>query len=352
MDSNEEVADSVHIGEKLVAWFQDFGRRLPFREDRNPYKVWIAEVIFQQTRISQGLEYYQRFLQRFPDVNSLANATTDEVLLLWKGLGYYSRAINLHMAAQQIMNDFQGEFPQSYPDILNLKGVGRYTAAAIASLAFGQPYPAVDGNLYRVLSRVFADDFDIAGSSAFSHFDALARRMMPPHLAADFNEGMMDLGSEICTPREPLCIVCPLQPDCLAFATGTLEKFPQKSKKIAKTDEEMKYFALTAENFILIRQRNQDGIWKSLWEFPQNLPSENYRVLSEKKVKHLLTHKRLTLHLTHIRLPSVKILSEIAQTQGGLLIPADALNSYAFPKPLQDFSTEILSDIQQGSAEN
>lgn len=352
MDSNQESADSVHIGEKIVAWFREFGRHLPFREDRNPYKIWIAEIIFQQTRISQGLEYYRQFLQRFPDVLSLAKATLDEVLLMWKGLGYYSRALNLHTAAQQVVNDFQGEFPRHYSDILSLKGVGKYTAAAIASLAYGQPYPAVDGNLYRVLSRVFADDFDIAGSGAFSHFEKLAYRMMPTRFPAEFNEGMMDLGSEICTPREPLCIICPLQQDCLAFATGTVEKFPFKSKKTAKAEEEMKYFALTAENFILVHQRNQAGIWKSLWEFSENVPTQNFQVFSEKKVVHLLTHKRLTLHLAHIGVASAKILKEIAQAQGGLVIPVEDLKNYAFPKPLQDFLPEILGHLERNAAGN
>lgn len=351
MDHGKEGADSVHIGEKLVAWFREYGRRLPFREDRDPYKVWIAEVIFQQTRISQGLDYYHRFLERFPEVGVLASAPPDEVMLQWKGLGYYSRAINLHSAARQIMTEFQGKFPRDYSDLLKLKGVGRYTAAAIASLAYGQPYPAVDGNLYRVLSRVFADDFDIAHAAAFHHFEKLANRMMPRHAAAEFNEGMMDLGAEICTPRAPLCIVCPLQSDCLAFNTGTVEHYPVKSKIGVKTEEHLAYFAVTYEDFILIRQRDHSGIWKSLWEFSTTLPASKFLRLSEKTVVHLLTHKRLTLQLTHAQVSSAEILDRMAKELKGVVVQLTDLGNYAFPKPLQDFISQISKNVGESSGD-
>ncbi|MGZ5263508.1 MAG: A/G-specific adenine glycosylase, partial [Kaistella sp.] len=164
MKSKKQNADFLHVGELLLAWYKIHGRDLPFRNTNDPYKIWICEIIFQQTRIEQGLNHYNRFILRFPDVQTLADADNDEVLLYWKGLGYYSRALNLHKASLQIMHEFNGKFPENYDDILSLKGVGKYTAAAISSICFGAKIPAVDGNFYRVLSRVFADDFDVSNS--------------------------------------------------------------------------------------------------------------------------------------------------------------------------------------------
>ena len=174
MKPKKQNADFLHVGEKLLAWYKIHGRDLPFRKTRNPYKIWICEIVFQQTRIEQGLNHYNRFIERFPDVETLANTETDEVLLYWKGLGYYSRALNVHKAAKQIVKDFNAKFPEKYEDILSLKGVGKYTAAAVSSICFGMKIPAVDGNFYRVLSRVFADDFDISNTSAFNYFSTIA----------------------------------------------------------------------------------------------------------------------------------------------------------------------------------
>ncbi len=178
-------------------WYQINARNLPWRSTRNPYKIWISEIILQQTQVKQGLQHYLNFVQRFPNVKTLANADTDEVLLYWKGLGYYSRALNLHKAAQQIITDFEGEFPQKYEEILKLKGVGKYTAAAIASICFNERKPAIDGNFYRVLSRLFADDYDISQAGAFQYFSELALQMMPYEACGDFNQAIMDLGAEV-----------------------------------------------------------------------------------------------------------------------------------------------------------
>ena len=190
MKTNKQNADFLHIGKKLTKWYGSNARQLPWRENQLPYNIWISEIVLQQTQVKQGLGHYLRFIERFPTVVELHNASEDDVLLYWKGLGYYSRAINLHKAAHQVVEDFGGEFPNHYNDILKLKGIGKYTAAAIASICFEEKVPAVDGNFYRVLSRIFADDFDISSSKAFQYFSDLALLIMPNDKAGEFNQAL------------------------------------------------------------------------------------------------------------------------------------------------------------------
>ncbi|AZI67565.1 A/G-specific adenine glycosylase [Kaistella daneshvariae] len=348
MKTKKQNADFVHVGRKLLGWYQLHGRDLPFRKTNDPYKIWICEIIFQQTRIEQGLNHYNRFIERFPDVHSLAEASTDEVLLYWKGLGYYSRALNLHQAAQQILAAFQGNFPENYEDILSLKGVGKYTAAAVSSICFGQHIPAVDGNFYRVLSRIFADDFDVSGSKAFDYFSQLALQMMPAGEAGHFNEAMMDLGSAICKPKNPLCESCPLTEDCLAFQLGKVQDFPVKTKKAKATDLELKYFFVEFEGTFLVRQRAEDFIWKKLYEFPEKIPAEWAEfIISQKTVFHKLTHKNLTITFAHIQLPSLQILQKFAAKEGYFLISAEEAQQKSFPKPLQNFLEGIFQHAEK-----
>ncbi len=287
MKTKNQNADFLHVGEKLLAWYKIHGRDLPFRNTNDPYKIWICEIIFQQTRIEQGLSHYNNFIERFPDVKFLANAETDEVLLYWKGLGYYSRALNLHKAALQIVNDFKGKFPKKYDDILNLRGVGKYTAAAVSSICFGAKIPAVDGNFYRVLSRVFADGFDISNSRAFQYFSELALLMMPENEAGHFNEAMMDLGSEICKPRNPKCEICPLSQDWLAFNTGTIHNFPVKSKKVKPTDLELTYYFIAFEDQFLFGREVMILSGKNYMNSRHQL-QRNFKVLSSVRKQFLI----------------------------------------------------------------
>ncbi|MGZ5263845.1 MAG: A/G-specific adenine glycosylase [Kaistella sp.] len=344
MKSKKQNADFLHVGELLLAWYKIHGRDLPFRNTNDPYKIWICEIIFQQTRIEQGLNHYNRFILRFPDVQTLANADNDEVLLYWKGLGYYSRALNLHKASLQIMHEFNGKFPQNYDDILSLKGVGKYTAAAISSICFGAKIPAVDGNFYRVLSRVFADDFDVSNSKAFSYFSELALRMMPENEAGHFNEAMMDLGSEICKPKNPKCEVCPLNNDCIAFNLGKIQEFPVKSKKVKPTDLELTYYYVEFNNSFLIKRRNEDFIWKRLYEFPVEVPEEfKTEIVHHKTVLHKLTHKNLTVQIYKVILNSQKIFKDFAAENGFIITNLEDSQQKSFPKPLENYlkSTEI-----------
>lgn len=338
MKTKKQNADFLQVGKKLLQWYKIYGRDLPFRKTKDPYKIWICEIIFQQTRIEQGLNHYNNFIARFPDVQTLAKADTDEVLLYWKGLGYYSRALNLHKAALQIINDFKGIFPKNYDEILQLKGVGKYTAAAISSICFGKKIAAVDGNFYRVLSRVFADDFDISNNKAFNYFSELALKIMPENEAGHFNEAMMDLGSEICKPKNPLCEDCPLNKDCIAFNLGKIQLFPVKTKKVKPTDLELTYYFVHFKDQFLIKQRKEDFIWKKLYEFPIEIPLELKQfIIGQKTISHKLTHKNLTIHINKVSLKSLKMLQDFAQKEEFVIANFEQSQQKSFPKPIENY---------------
>ena len=231
MTEHEKTLPPHPFSQRLLNWYDEFGRELPWRNTRDPYRLWISEIILQQTRVAQGYDYYLRFIERFPTVEILAAASQDEVMRQWEGLGYYSRARNLHTAAQQIVE--QGGFPTDYEGVRNLKGVGDYTAAAICSFAYDIPTAVVDGNVYRVLSRVFGIDTPIDSTAGKKEFGALAQELMVSQRAADYNQAIMDFGALQCTPRSPQCLLCPMNEDCAALAEGTVESLPLKAKKIA-----------------------------------------------------------------------------------------------------------------------
>ena len=346
MKSKKQNADFLHVGELLLAWYKIHGRDLPFRNTNDPYKIWICEIIFQQTRIEQGLNHYNMFIHRFPDVQTLAQAENDEVLLYWKGLGYYSRALNVHKAALQIVQEFNGKFPENYNDILSLKGVGKYTAAAISSICFGTKIAAVDGNFYRVLSRVFADDFDISNSKAFSYFSELALRMMPENEAGHFNEAMMDLGSEICRPKTPNCGICPLNKDCIAYSLGNTQEFPLKSKKIKPTDLQLTYYYVECGGRFLIKRRGDDFIWKRLYEFPTVVPAEfKTEIVHHKTVLHKLTHKNLTVNIYRVILHKEEIFKNFALENRFIITDLEESHQKSFPKPLENYLKWIEDEI-------
>lgn len=342
MKTNKQNADFLHIGKKLIKWYDVNARQLPWRENQLPYNIWICEIVLQQTQVKQGLGHYLRFIERFPTVIELHNASEDDVLLYWKGLGYYSRAINLHKAAHQIVEDFGGEFPNHYNDILKLKGVGRYTASAIASICFEEKVPAVDGNFYRVLSRIFADDFDISSSKAFQYFSDLALLIMPNDKSGEFNQAIMDIGSEICKPKNPICNECPVNDDCLAYETGRISEFPVKTKKVKVSDLSLKYFFVKFKNQFLIKQRGNDFIWKKLYEFPTIIPSEwsNF-IINSKIINHKLTHKNLVIEINTIELDSKKEFEKFASDNDFLIVDEKQADDKSFPKPLETFYKNI-----------
>ncbi|WP_159477356.1 A/G-specific adenine glycosylase [Chryseobacterium sp. 18068] len=337
MEKNKRSSDFLHIGNKLLKWYDKNARDLPFRKTKDPYKIWICEIVFQQTRIAQGLNHYNNFIERFPDVKTLAESSEDEVLLYWKGLGYYSRAINIHKASQQIINDYKGIFPSDYEEILKLKGIGKYTAAAVSSICFNGKMPAVDGNFYRVLSRIFADDFDISNSRAFNYFSELSTLIMPENVG-DFNQAMMDLGSEICKPKNPLCGECPVNDDCLAFSLHKISEFPVKTKKVKAEDLHLKYYFVHRNGQFLIQQRKDDFIWKKLFEFPLVISDDlNEFIKSVKTVNHKLTHKNLSIEIFNVEVDSESAWEDFIAQNNYIITDVEGSHERSFPKPLENY---------------
>ena len=287
----------MEFANTIISWFQENGRALPWRETKDPYAIWLSEIILQQTRIAQGWEYWERFMAQYPKVEDLAVASEDDVLRLWQGLGYYSRARNLHAAAKQIVA--LGKFPDTLEDIKSLKGVGDYTAAAIGSFAFDIPAAVVDGNVYRVLSRYFGIDTPINSTQGKKEFAALAQSLIPASDAAAYNQGMMDFGAIQCTPQSPKCLLCPLAETCVALREGRVEELPVKLKTLKVQTRRLAYIYIRCNGEIAIHRRGEGDIWQGLWE-PYNvsdlsaLPTfDAPLVLKAKDVKHVLTHRIL-----------------------------------------------------------
>ena len=253
-----------HFTTTILEWFEENRRSLPWRETSDPYAIWLSEIILQQTRIQQGMAYWQRFVERWPTVEQLAAATEDEVLRLWQGLGYYTRARNLHAAAQQIVA--MGGFPTTFEGIRSLKGVGDYTAAAIASIAFGLPVAVVDGNVYRVLARHFGIDTPINTTEGKKLFAALAQEMLPPDRPSDYNQAMMDFGAIQCTPTSPRCLLCPLMESCEALRKGRVGELPVKLKKLKIQTRHLTYIYIRYKGETAIHRRGEGDIWQGLWE--------------------------------------------------------------------------------------
>lgn len=343
MKKKNKNTDFLNKGLKLLKWYDLNARDLPWRKTKNPYKIWICEIVLQQTRVEQGKNHYLNFIERFPDVETLANAEIDEVLLYWKGLGYYSRAINLHKAAQQVMEDFEGRFPEKFDDILKLKGVGKYTAAAVSSICFNEKIPAVDGNFYRVLSRIFADDFDVSSAKAYSYFYELALLIMPEKNPGDFNQAMMDLGSEICKPKNPSCGICPLNKECLAFSSGSVSLFPVKTKKVKAQDLKLKYYFIQHQNLFLIKQRDDSFIWKKLYDFPEEIQTkfEKY-IVDEKTIHHKLTHKNLEITIYKVLINNLKEFEKLATENQLTITDYETSHQKSFPKPLESYLKKEL----------
>ena len=281
----------------ILQWFQANGRTLPWRETRDPYAIWLSEIILQQTRIEQGRPYWQRFMQRWPTVEALAQATEDEVLREWQGLGYYSRARNLHTAAQQVVA--MGGFPTTLEGIKALKGVGDYTAAAIGSIAFDLPAAVVDGNVYRVLSRYFGIDTPINTTVGKKEFTELAQDLLLPALnregkgAGLFNQAMMDFGATQCTPSSPNCPSCPLADSCVALREGRISELPVKQNTLKIKERHLTYVYIRCKGQTALHRRPAGDIWQGLYEpwLAEEVPCG--AVLLRQRVKHVLTHRIL-----------------------------------------------------------
>lgn len=265
----------------LMKWHETISRNMPWKETEDAYPIWLSEIILQQTRVAQGLKYYTSILDRFPTVQALAEASEDEVLSAWKGLGYYSRARNLHATAKTIVESYQGKFPRSYAELKSLPGIGDYTAAAIASFAFGLPHAVVDGNVYRVLSRYYGIDDPIDIPSGREIFHRLAQSCLDADAPGSYNQAIMDFGALQCTPQSPDCPNCTLQQYCKAYATDMVEQLPIKVKKLKTKVRFFQYFVIIKDNKTLLRKRTNKDIWQGLYEPPL---IETNEALEQKKL--------------------------------------------------------------------
>lgn len=333
----------------ILEWYELNKRLLPWRNTNEPYRIWLSEIMLQQTRVAQGIPYYMRFVEAFPTVQDLSSASEEQVLKLWQGLGYYSRARNLHATAKIITEKYNGKFPDTYKELLQLKGIGDYTASAIASICFGRPEAVVDGNVYRVLSRYYGIDLPINSSEGVSYFKELAKEIMDAKNIRDYNQGIMEFGALQCTPKNPDCNSCPLQKSCVALATNRIDILPVKLKKNKVRNRYFNYLVLVDENKqTLLQQRKGNGIWQNLYEFPlletekyightevaDNLkelvaleePSEIY-LYNENKIVHKLSHQHL-----HTRFWIITFESNL---ENGIQIAE--LHKYPVPVLIADF---------------
>lgn len=302
------MADFVQL---TITWYSENARNLPWRTTKNPYFIWLSEVILQQTRVDQGRKYYENFIKTYPTVTDLAQADEENILKLWQGLGYYSRARNLHKTAQIIANDYNGHFPIAYKEILQLKGIGPYTAAAIASFAFDLPHAVVDGNVYRVLSRYFGIDLAIDSTPGKKAFQTLADSLIPADDAATFNQAIMEFGAMKCTQNNPNCSDCPLFESCDSGKSLLYINRPFKEKKTKVTKRYFHYFHFETATETAIKKRSNEGIWENLYEFPMietadktiDLTSFGFvesDILPTYETKHILSHQHIFAHFYHV----------------------------------------------------
>ncbi len=339
----ENQAFSAHI----ISWYRANPRDLPWRGTSDPYKIWLSEIILQQTRVVQGLPYYYAFVEAYPTVKDLALAPEAEVLRLWQGLGYYSRARNLHACAKHIWHGLGGKFPNDYQSLLLLKGVGSYTAAAISSFAFGEAKAVVDGNVFRVLARYFGIGTDIASGRAKKEFEALANLLIPHDKPGEFNQAMMDFGSRQCVPANPDCPSCPVRASCVAFQQGLVRQLPVKINKTKVRERSLHYFVIRCGEDWVWKKRTAGDIWEGLHDFPHSENasaslgkiSEAKPSLFPKKYRHILSHQKLNASFSEIELPLEKHreLSLWCENEGYLLVAENDIEQLAKPKLIVNF---------------
>ena len=362
------VLDIAAFRHALLGWFSSNARDLPWRRTLDPYHVWLSEIMLQQTQMDRAVEYFKRFLARFPNINSLDAADEDEVLKLWEGLGYYSRARNLRRAARQIMERHAGIFPRSLDDIRSLPGVGPYTAGAIASVAYNEPLPAVDANVLRVFSRLLDIDQSVSEPAVKRRIEAAVVELLDPHDARSFNQALMELGALVCSPRKPSCTVCPLASFCLACARGTTEARPvlKPGPEIIRVD--MACGVLASRGRLFIQKRRPDDVWPGLWEFPGGVLEQGetpeqamvreMREETELEVQPVgkigvlrtsYTRYRITLHGFFCQVePGVDPESAFRlheATEARLVLPAD-LKAFAFPSGHARLVLKVLTDLR------
>ena len=336
----------MNFSKTLINWYLENKRNLPWRDTNDPYRIWLSEIILQQTRVEQGRPYYLRFVERFPTVFDLAAASEEQVLKLWQGLGYYSRARNLHHSAQLVAGELKGVFPTSYKDLLRLKGVGEYTASAIASICYSEPVAVLDGNVFRVLSRIFGIATPVNSTEGLKQFKVLAQSLLENENPSDHNQGLMEFGALQCKPQLPECGSCPFATECTAYRQQRIQELPVKLKKQKIKKRHFNYLVLISEDKeTILQQRTGKGIWRGLYEFPlietlQDITEENLvkdeeflpylknqkgklRLYNEEPIIHKLSHQHI--HTRFWILNSNKLPGETVQLEKVADFPVPAL---------------------------
>ncbi|MEI8113915.1 MAG: A/G-specific adenine glycosylase [Bacteroidia bacterium] len=346
---------------QIHIWYSLYKRDLPWRNNRDPYSIWLSEIILQQTRIDQGLTYYNKFLDEFPEISDLASASEDQVLKLWQGLGYYSRARNLHSTAKFIQNSLNGKFPEDFNTILSLKGIGDYTAAAIASMSFNLEHPVLDGNVFRVLARYFGISEPTDTAAGKKIFKELAKELIKGTDPGMHNQALMEFGALQCTPRNPNCSECPIHERCFAFSFGKIIELPVKKNKTKQRERFFNYLVLSGKNCTWLRKRTEDDIWKNLFEFPpietstkteieelvkqnefRDIVNEDQDIIenvSNWKV-HILSHQRI-----HYRFIRIHIFNEILVPDEFIRVNKEDIFNFAIPKLLETYIHENRGSI-------
>lgn len=345
---------------KITVWYSQNHRKLPWRDTSDPYKIWISEIILQQTQVKQGLNYYFKFIERFPDINTLANASEQNVLKIWQGLGYYSRARNMHKAAVYIACNLSGVFPKTKVELQKIIGIGPYTAAAIASIAFNEPHAVVDGNVYRLLSRFFAISTPIDSTIGKKEFETLANQLLDKENPGNFNQAMMEMGALICTPFNPACNICPIAVECKSRSTATQLLFPVKGKKADKRTRHFNYIFIRYNDSILMNVREKGDIWQGLFEplliESNNLhnnesladflkiewPNFNLEISTKFDSRHILTHQMIIARFfeiiwsDHLKIPKKFGDKELQ------LITASSIHNYPVAKLIDNYLPKYL----------
>lgn len=355
MDKNEFV-------EVLLDWYDGNQRILPWRKSKDPYRIWVSEIMLQQTRVEAVKPYYERFIERLPNVESLANVEEEELMNLWQGLGYYNRVRNMQIAAKTMVEDYSSKFPQTYEEILSLKGIGEYTAGAVSSIAFGIPVPAVDGNVLRVFSRILENYEDILKQSTKKKITEYVSNMIPRERPGDFNQAIMELGATICIPNgAPLCDECPVASCCIARKKDLTDCIPVKKKKAQRKIEDRVLFVMEYGNEVAIHKRKKNGLLAGLWEFP-NIETEHknqkieeivkhylgqlfisdYEWMEEKEGKHIFSHIEWNIKAVRIKL------KEKPKNKKFQFVLKDQIEEYAIPTAFKIGKEllEVSSDVE------
>ncbi len=343
------------FAQEIYNWYEFNKRDLPWRNSDNPYNIWISEIILQQTRVAQGINYYLRFIEKFPTVFDLAKSNEDNILKLWQGLGYYSRARNMHHTAKLLVERHNGIFPSDYKTLLSLKGVGKYTAAAIASIAFDLPVAAVDGNIYRIISRYFGISTPIDTISGKSEIQKIADELMPSNNAGYHNQALMEFGALQCVPKSPDCNSCPLIENCFALNYKLVGQLPVKSKKTKQRSRFFYYFIIDNNNSVLLEKRTKNDIWKNLHQFPvletekelsdleiinleipvTEIKKANFKMVSN-TVKHVLSHQTLYARFIHIETDELNL-----NDSNLIQVNKKDIYKFAVPKLLDNYINKI-----------